>query len=52
MNKYTFTVILTGYGENEDDAWRDATHAADLDSDPAPDEFEVEECEPDFDPLP
>lgn len=43
MKKYTFTVILTGYGDNEDQAWRDAVESTYLDEDPAPDQFEVED---------
>jgi len=45
MKRYTFTVVLTGYGENEDQAWCDAVEATCLDNDPTPDEFEVEDID-------
>lgn len=49
MKKYTFTITLTGYGNNADEAWLDATQATDLDSDPTPDDFEVEDEDEDED---
>jgi len=42
MKKYTFTVILTGYGSDENEAWSDAVTAACLEDDPTPEDFEVE----------
>lgn len=50
MKEYTFTIVLTGYGDNPDEAWRDAVDATDLDSDPTPDDFteESEESEDNY----
>jgi hypothetical protein len=45
MKRYTFTVVLTGYGENEDQAWNDAVTSTCLEDDPTPDEYEVEDDE-------
>ena len=45
MKKYLFTVYLTGYGENPDEAWRDATEATNLDEDPTPDKDDYREIE-------
>lgn len=41
MKRYIFTVKLTGYGDNSDQAWIDAVEAACLDDDPPPLEFEI-----------
>jgi hypothetical protein len=37
MNRYLFTVYLSGYGNNEDEAWRDAIKDIVLDEDWIPD---------------
>lgn len=49
MKKFMFTVRLVGYGETPDEAWDDATGAADLQSDPTPDEDDYVELENDQD---
>lgn len=43
MNKYTFKIELTGFGDNADQAWEDATMCTMLEDDPTPDEYEMEE---------
>ena len=40
---YTFTVTLTGYGKNPDEAWRDACEGFEGDWGSTPGEYEVEE---------
>lgn len=43
MNRYLFTVTLAGNGKDEHDAWVDATQATNLDSDPTPQDFIIDE---------
>ena len=49
MKKFMFTVRLVGFGDTPDEAWDDATGAADLQSDPTPDEEDYVELENDED---
>lgn len=48
MKKYLFTIYLTGYGYDPDEAWMDAAEHTDLDSDTTPDDWrEIEDGEND-----
>lgn len=45
MKKYEFKITLVGYGDDPDEAWRDATEATNLDEDPTPENYEEYEEE-------
>lgn len=39
---YTFTITISGYGENVDQAWDDAVNSMAIDPGPPPDDYEEE----------
>ena len=49
MNRYLFTVYLTGVGDNPDEAWLDAVEATNLDKDSTPDKSNYQIIEEDED---
>lgn len=47
MKTYIFTVHLRGMGNSPDEAWIDAIEATNLDEDPTPENYYIEEEEND-----
>jgi hypothetical protein len=41
MKKYLFIIRLTGFGNNPDDAWRDAIESTNLDEDDTPEKDDI-----------
>ena len=45
MKRFEFTITMAGYGEDKDEAWRDACEGFTLDNGETPETFTEEEAE-------